>query len=79
MFRILTYMCWQTKNKNMFRISVRHCSKWFRSRLKNVEATGKKIIFLWSSINQMVKLNWSKVVEKEILQIFKQAQARENV
>ena len=38
-------MCWQTKNKNMSRISVRHCSKLYRSKLKNVQTTRKIIIF----------------------------------
>ena len=42
MFRVSICMCWQTKNKNMSRIGVRYCSKCFKSRLKNIQATRKK-------------------------------------
>ena len=46
MFRILTCKYWQTENKNMSRISVRHCSKLCKSKLKNVQDAGKRINFL---------------------------------
>ena len=42
MFRDSICICWQIENKNMSRIGVRDCSKWFKSRLKNIQATGKK-------------------------------------
>ena len=57
MFRISTCLCRQIENKNMFRIGVRHCSKLYRSKLKNVQIVGKMIIFL-------VKLDRSKIAEK---------------
>ena len=37
------------------------------------------IIFLWSVTDRMMKLDQSKIVEKEFLQNFKQAQARKNI
>ena len=37
------------------------------------------IIFLWSLTDQMVKLNWLKIIEKQFMQNFKQAQTHENV
>ena len=42
MFRDSICICWQIENKNMSRIGVRDCSKWFKSRLKNIQATEKK-------------------------------------
>ena len=42
MFRDSICICWQIENKNMSRIGVRHCSKWFKSRLKNIQATKEK-------------------------------------
>ena len=38
-------MCWQTENKNMSIVGIGHCSKWFKSRLKTIRATGKKSDF----------------------------------
>ena len=37
------------------------------------------IIFLWNLTDQMVKLDWSKIAEKEFMLNFKQAQACEYV
>ena len=45
MFRISTCMCWQTENKNMSRIGIRHCLKLYRSKLKNVQTVGKNNYF----------------------------------
>ena len=42
MFRDSICICWQIDNKNISRIGVRHCSKWFKSRLKNIQAVEKK-------------------------------------
>ena len=35
--------------------------------------------FCWSTTDRIVKLDWSKIIEKEFLQNFKQAQAHKNV
>ena len=56
----------------MSRIGVRHCSKWFMSRLKNIQAAGKRIKILSNSTNQISQ-------KKNFCRILKQAQARENV
>ena len=64
-------MYWQTENKNMSRIGVRHCSKLYMSKLKNVQTARKIIIFLRSSTDQIVKLDQSKIAKKEFLQNFK--------
>jgi len=42
MFRFQIYVCWQTKNKNMSRLGVRHCSSLFKSRFKTSQATEKE-------------------------------------
>ena len=52
MIRVSICICWQTETKNISRICVRHCSKWFMSRLKNIETGGKRIEILWSSTDQ---------------------------
>ena len=72
-------MYWQIENKNMSRIGVRHCSKLYMSKLKNVQTARKIIIFLRSSTDQIVKLDQSKIAKKEFLQNFKWAPARENI
>ena len=54
-------MCWQTDNKNMSRISVRHCSMCFKSSLKKIQAAGKKIKFHRSSIDQRLGLTDQKL------------------
>ena len=59
--------------KKKKKIGIRHCSKLHKSKLKNVKTTGKSFIFLLSSTNQMVKLDRSKIAEKEFLQNFKKA------
>ena len=64
-------MYWQIENKNMSRIGVRHCSKLYKSKLKNVQTARKIIIFLRSSTDQIVKLDQSKIAKKEFLQNFK--------
>ena len=71
MFRISICICWQIENKNMSRIGVRHCLKWFMSRLKNIQATRKRIKILWSSTDQKMKLDRLNIAEKEFLQNFK--------
>ena len=63
-------MYWQIENKNMSRIGVRHCSKLYMSKLKNVQTARKIIIFLRSSTDQIVKLDQSKIAKKEFLQNF---------
>ena len=44
MFRVSICMCWKTEKKNMSRIGIRYCSKFFKSRLKNIQAAGKQIV-----------------------------------
>ena len=45
MFKVSVCLCWQTENRNMSRIGVRHCSKCFKSSLKNIQAAEKIVIF----------------------------------
>ena len=40
-------MCWQIENKNMSRIGVRHCSKLYSLKLKNVQIARKGIIIFF--------------------------------
>jgi len=48
MFSFQIYICWQTENKNMARLGVRHCSRLFKSRFKNFQATERRSKLLWS-------------------------------
>ena len=52
MFRFLICVCWQIGNKNMSRLTVRHCSRLYKSRFKNIQATERKVQGLWSSIDR---------------------------
>ena len=45
MFKVSVGLCWQIENKNMSRIGVRHCSKCFKSSLKNIQVVEKRVIF----------------------------------
>ena len=45
MFRVLICICCQTENKNMSKINVRHCSKCFKSSLKNIQVAKKELNF----------------------------------
>ena len=45
MFRVSICICWQIENKNTSRIGIRHCSKCFKSSLKNIQAAGKEVFF----------------------------------
>ena len=56
MFRFLFCVYWQTKNKNMSRLGVRHCSRLYRLRFKNIQATERRVQVLWSSTDQKLDL-----------------------
>jgi len=45
MFRFLFCLCWQIENKNMSRLGIRHCSKLYKSRFKNIQAAERKVKF----------------------------------
>ena len=45
MFKFLFCVCWQTKNKNMSKLGVRHCSRLYKSRFKNIQAVERKVKF----------------------------------
>ena len=79
MFRVLICLCWQTENKNMSRISVRHCSKCLKSSLKNIQATRKRVIFCEAQSIERFGLTDRKFQKNNFCRILNQAQARENV
>ena len=54
MFRFLFCVCWQTENKNMSRLGVRHCSRFFKLRFKNYQAIERRSKILWNSIDQSI-------------------------
>ena len=59
----------ENREKNMSRIGVRHCSKCFKSSLKNIKAVGKRSYFLWSLIDQRLGLtdqNHRKIISTEV-------------
>ena len=52
MYRVSNCICWENENKNISRITVRHCSKCFKASLKNIQVAEKESF--------SVKLNLSK-------------------
>ena len=72
MFRVSICICWQTKNKNMSRINVRHCSECFKSSLKNIQAAGQRVIFcetrsmkkLGSTDRKLQKNNFCRILNQ---------------
>ena len=63
----------------MSRIGVRHCSKCFKSILKNIQVVGKRSHFLWSSIDQRLGSTDQKSQKNNFYRSLNQAQACENV
>ena len=56
----------------MSKIGDKHCSCWFKSSLKNIQATRKRIEILWSSTEK-------KLPKNSFCRIWNSAQAYENV
>ena len=56
MFSFQIYVCWQTENKNMSRLSVRHCSRLFKLSFKNCQAAERRnkllLMIPWKSVGQ---------------------------
>ena len=56
MFKFLFCVCWQTKNKNMSRLSVKHCSRLFKLSFKNCQAAERRnkllLMIPWKSVGQ---------------------------
>ena len=79
MFQVSICICWQTENKNMSRISVRHCLKCFKSSLKNIQAAGKRVIFYEAQSIEKSCSTDQNSQKNNLCRILNQAQARENV
>ena len=60
------------QEQNMSRIGVKHFSKCFKSRLKNIQAAGKKSYFQWSSIDQRSGLTDRKSQKNNFCKILNQ-------
>ena len=79
MFRFSNFVRWRTENKNLCRISVRHCSKFFKSSLKNIQVAGKRVIFYEArSIKRSGSTN-RKQHKNNFCRILNQVQARVRV
>ena len=56
----------------MSRLGVRHCSRLYKSRFKNIQAAERKVQLLWSLTDRKLD-STNQIADKSILQNLNQA------